>query len=573
MDTGEGPVNPPQDAEPELHGLARTDALISLLRLHWFIRLRWGIICVALIVLAAEHFLTTTPGRPVQLAIVLAVAAAVNVLWMAVSRFLYSRLEVVSRADERRAARSAWVFANAQVAVDLLLLTLILRYTGGVESPMAIFYLFHMAIGSLILRTWQALIEGAWAVLLYMLMGIGELHGWIHPHYALLPSMQGLGLYRLPEYVASAFVILACGVLGILYFTLHIAKQLDDRERQLRRLVGALRQSQTAITDLQQRRSRFMQTAAHQLKTPLAVIQTLAGLIRDEVIQGSAIRDTCKKIVFRCREGITQVTELLTLARLQEAEPGRRPATPTDVRKIVLDLCQKNAPLAEGKQVELTCSVPDDVDLSVEVDPANLRDCIANLIDNAIKFTFGPGRVAVSAGRCPMTQPPTGTVTISSRKGGCPATEDCVFISVADTGMGIDPETLRGRGGPGGEGSIFDAFRRGNQALAAGISGTGLGLSIVREVIEQGGGQIHVRSRLGQGSTFTVVLPARRPVLAGVPVRSTRVSRIVVDDSPLDEEPPGALERHAPATGAERREETGSGNKAAKEAGRQAARP
>jgi signal transduction histidine kinase len=488
-------------------------------------------ICAALVVLAAEHFLASGPRRPQQLVVVLGALAVVNLVWMGVSRFLQGRLQVASRADEERATPSALFFANAQVAVDLLFLTLILRYTGGIESPMAIFYLFHMAIGSLILRKRQALIQGVWAILLFVVLGVSELHGWIAPHYALLPSMQDLGLYGRPDYVISAFAVVACGVMGMLYFTLHIATQLDDRERQLRRAVDALRQSQVAIIDLQQRRSRFMQTAAHQLKTPLAVIQTLAGLICDDVIQGEAIGDTCKKIIFRCREGINQVTELLTLARLQESDPRKRPKEPTDVRKVLAELCQKNAPLADGKQIALSLDLPDGTDLSVEVAPNDLKDCIGNLIDNAIKFTYGPGKVTITAGCCNVHALPGGLASIPPPPGSNPLSDEWVFVAVADTGMGIDPATLRGRGGAGGEGSIFDAFRRGNQALAAGISGTGLGLSIVREVVEQSGGQIHVRSQPGQGTTFTVILPGRRPTLAGVPVRTTRVSQIVIEDS------------------------------------------
>lgn len=513
----------------EPHGPARAQALLSLLRLHWFIRLRWGIVFVAMLVLGAERIFRPSPHRPSQLAVVLIAVAVVNLIWMALARFLHGRLEATADADEDRPTRIAMIFANAQVAVDLLLLTLILRYTGGIESPMAVFYLFHMVIGSLLLKSWQALIQGAWAILLYVVLGVGELRGWIEPHFTLLPAMHELGLYREPEYVVAAFSVVACGIMGMLYFTLHIARQLDERENQFRHAIDALRQSQMAIVDLQQRRSRFMQTAAHQLKTPLAVIQTLAGLILDEVMQGPAIRDACKKIVFRCREGITQVTELLTLARLQGMEPGKRPAAPTDVRELVLKLCHENRPLAEGKQIALTCSVPDDEDLLVEVDHADFRDCVANLIENAIKFTLGEGKVTVTAGRCTIDQPAPGTVSIPSRRGLLPPEGECVFVSVADTGLGIDAATLQGSDGPGGKGSIFDAFRRGNQALAAGISGTGLGLSIVREVVEQAAGQIYVRSQPGQGSTFTIVIPAKRPTLGGVAVRTTRVSQVIIE--------------------------------------------
>ena len=82
-----------------------------------------------------------------------------------------------------------------------------------------------------------------------------------------------------------------------------------------------------------------------------------------------------------------------------------------------------------------------------------------------------------------------------------------------------------------GAGSVFDAFRRGNGALAAGIPGTGLGLAIVREVVEQAAGRIHVHSRPGEGTRFTILFPARQVETAGPVVRDTRASEIVVEET------------------------------------------
>jgi len=532
----------PQAAPPDRREAYRTGALISLLRLHWFIRFRWGIICAAFAVLLAEHLMVPGAQRPIQLIIVLLVLAGANLAWTVVSRSLFSKIEDSEAFDEEGVIRSALFFANMQVAFDLLLLTVILRYTGGVANPMAVFYLFHMAICSLVLRGWQAIVQGVWAVFLYALMGIGELGGWLTPHYALLPTMGDLHLHTLPEYVAAAIAIVACGVFGMLYFTLRIAGRLDERERQLRQVLDALQRSQAAITDLQQRRSRFMQTAAHQLKTPLAVIQTFAGLIRDEVVQGEAVRDTCKKIMYRCQEGINQVTELLTLARLQQADPAQRPGGSSDVREVVEELCRRYGPLAENKKIELRCIVSEGADLRAEVGLTDLTDCIGNLIDNAIKYTFGPGRVTVTAartastdlsGRITLTDPPARPGEAGTRAPDDARLDDrYVAVTVTDTGMGIDPAVLAPREGAQSTGSIFDAFRRGNSALAAGIPGTGLGLSIVLEVVEQAGGRVHVRSQPGKGSSFTVFLPARNPNRSAetLSVRNTRVSHVVIEE-------------------------------------------
>lgn len=487
-------------------------ALVPMLRLHWFIRLRWIFLAGAVAVLALERFVLPASQRPRALAMALVVLALVNVLWLILSHFLFRQAAQDPRSLRGQVERFAW-FANAQVAVDLLLLTAILRYTGGVENPLAIFYLFHMAIVSLLLKRWQAVLQGMWALLLYGVLVVGEWRCWIEPHYSFLPSFPP-GLHTQADYVVSAFVVVACGILGTLYFTLHIAGHFQTQERQLQRANLALRRSQVAIQDLQRRRSRFMQTAAHQLKSPLAAIQTMIELIRSNLVPQEAISGTCEKIIHRCQDGILQVTELLTLARVQEADPVRHRQSQSDVRETVYESCGRFKPLAESKQVELACSVPPEEDLHVCVDPRDLRDCISNLIENAIKYT-----------------PESGSVRVTVMPERCNGRLLAVLVNVTDTGLGIDPSLVSSPDGEAGHEAVFDAFRRGPNVIAAGIPGTGLGLSIVREVVEQAGGRIVVSSCPGQGSSFTITFPSPSGVSGQSEIRNTRASEVVLESA------------------------------------------
>ncbi len=138
----------------------RTGALVSLVRLHWFVQARWAIVILAFAVLAIEHVAFPHVSRPLGLPLVIVVLAGVNCVWMACSYSLVRRFHLQEQLVTD-SSRTALRFANAQVGVDLLILTLILRFTGGVENPMAIFYLFHMAIGSLLLRWRHAVLQGA----------------------------------------------------------------------------------------------------------------------------------------------------------------------------------------------------------------------------------------------------------------------------------------------------------------------------------------------------------------------------------------------------------------------------
>lgn len=501
-------------------------ALVVLLQLHWFVRLRWLFAGGAFAVLLAERLLIPDVDRPAALwAAVLCVAGA-NVVWVIISRLFRHQLADAIQ-DQRVKIRSGQLYASAQIATDLFLLTWILALTGGVENPMSLFYLFHVAITGLLLRTWQAFLQSTWAVVLYATMCLGQAQGWI-PYYPFLQHLGAVTQHMVPQHVALVVAVMAFAVFGTLYFMDRIGKLLDRRQTQLAAINAALHRSQTAIRDLQRRRSRFMQVAAHQLKSPLAMVQTLANLIRDGILTSDEdIRDACDKIVRRSRDGIAQVTELLTLARVQEADPRRHLDSNADLGSIVAELCRKSAPVAEEKGLDFAWQIPSGMDLFVRVHDADLTDCVSNLIDNAIKYTPRGGnvRITVFTGRAPLrgtlSGPPPGPTDLRDE-------HEHVYVVVRDTGIGIEAKVLPGKD-DAGNATIFDAFRRGNNALSAGIPGTGMGLSIVREVVEQAGGRMIVYSRPGRGSSFTVMFPTRVPDLDDTTVRDTRVSEIVIE--------------------------------------------
>lgn len=464
----------PNSAQP--NGAGRAGALVALVRLRWFIHLRWLIIGLAAVLLGAEAAVRVDGHRPVGLVLALGVLSAVNLLWMIASRSQHRRITEMGEADPTT-ERSATAFANGQIAVDLLFLTVILRFTGGVESPMAIFYLFHMAIAPMLLANWQAYLQGLWAMGLYTLLAAGEAFQWITPHYSFL---VGIGIethYRQPAFVFASVAVVDIGISGTLYFTGRIASRLYERERVLRAVNQALRDSQEAIEALQHRKASFMRTAAHQLKSPLAVIQTQVGLLRDGIVPADMIEPTYCKIIKRCRDAIDQVADLLTFARVQDAESAEAGQTVTDLRQVMLEVCLDHyAPVAQEKGLRFDVRFPTEEDVRIRIARTDLSDALSNLVENAIKYTPAPGDIHVRLDR----------------------RDRQAVVSVQDTGMGFD-ETKQAQ--------LFDAYRRDNRALEAGISGSGLGLSIVRAVVERAGGHISVRSAIGEGSTFTLVFP------------------------------------------------------------------
>ncbi|HUN81336.1 MAG TPA: HAMP domain-containing sensor histidine kinase [Phycisphaerae bacterium] len=489
--------------------------------LEWLIRLRWAFIVASFAVLAIERIARVSFVRPPMILAALFGLTAANVWWWALAHYL-SR-SVSKNTDPKSLSRTLHLFANGQIALDLFLLTVLVRSTGGIESPLAIFYVLHMALGPLLIPARHAICQCLWAMLLYGAVGLGELFGFLAPHYSLLPASDDRALYLRPIYVAVALGAVSCCLIGTIYLMSTMAARLRAREEALRESNAALQQSQTAIHDLQARRSRFMQTAAHRLKSPLATVQTLASLIRDGIL--SDFRPTCERITRCCQEGIAHVTELLTLARVQDADPDIVRESESSIGDAVATICESRRTQASAKGIELRCTNCDSSDTRVHVEPRDLADCLENVIDNAIKFTQGPGVVSV---RVEVDHP-----------AGADPSERRILVHVDDTGIGFEPDSLAAADSGGA--SVFDAYRRGNNALTAGIPGSGLGLAIVREVMEQAGGRIEIQSAAGSGTQFTLTFPALDNGEATPILRNTRVTETRTVRSP----PPGRTRRPA----------------------------
>jgi heavy metal sensor kinase len=219
---------------------------------------------------------------------------------------------------------------------------------------------------------------------------------------------------------------------------------------------------------------QFWEDVAHELKTPLAIMK---GEIEVALRSGGGPAENREVLVSNLEEVerlIRLIEKMLTLARLD------RGGAPLETSEVDLAGLAERAvgefrTLAGDKGVGLVFAGGPDV--RVRGDAARLRGLVYVLLDNAVKFTPSGGRVAVE----------TSSDGTEAR------------LAVSDTGPGVPEAELP---------SIFDRFRRAGPA--AGSSGFGLGLSIAKAVAENHGGRIEVRSRPGEGATFTVVLPAAR---------------------------------------------------------------
>lgn len=210
---------------------------------------------------------------------------------------------------------------------------------------------------------------------------------------------------------------------------------------------------------------------AHDLRTPMTRLRVIA---ESALATGDPAKH--REALLDCLEESERVLSMLTtLMDISEAETGtmRLNVTQVDVTQLAKEVTDLYEDAAEDRGVTLTAAIPSG--LTVPADRDRLRQAVANLVDNAIKYTPRGGRVGITAG-------------IDGRD---------VVIRVADTGPGISEHDLP---------RIFDRLYRGDDSRAT--RGLGLGLSLVRAYVEAQGGSVSVDSRPGEGSTFTMRLPS-----------------------------------------------------------------
>jgi signal transduction histidine kinase len=245
-----------------------------------------------------------------------------------------------------------------------------------------------------------------------------------------------------------------------------------NRKDEVGQLAAAFNTMTTKLKSATILRQRFLAGIAHELRTPLTILKANLEGIADGVIAPDQEQiDSLNEEVDRLIKMVGELRDLSLLEAGQMAPEFRE----VDISYILRQVVTKSKPLADEKKIDLQVKIVEGTHLAF-VDSAMVSQIVYNLVLNAIKYTDAGGFVTVEA----------------------KPKNEMIEIGVTDSGVGIAMEDRE---------HVFDYFYRVDPARTKQSGGTGLGLALVKQMTLAHGGEVKVKSAVGQGSTFTVLLP------------------------------------------------------------------
>ena len=439
-------------------------------QLGWFVRLRWlaGVAVVAGAVLAWTWFPVAAPAAP-RLAIVGAVILAYNLL-------LWRLLRGAARMPKRR--KRVMTLIWVQLLLDLACLTALVVWTGGLRSPLAGFYVFHMVFASLLLSQRKAFAIASGALLI-MMLGLWLAGQW--------PADEPRERWIL--------IGLCVTLLLTVYLANHITEGLRRQNRQIRAMTAELRRTQQAMIQHEKMVALGQMAAgvAHEVANPLASMDSLLQLMlrKPERVNEESLA-TLRSQIERINQIVRQMKTFAHPAVESECRVQPLNATVDQAIEIV-----QMDPRWRRVQLERRFA-PDAGQLALA--PQALQQVLVNLIINSLDAT---------------AEVPQPRIVIQTAR----REDEWCVVEVTDNGHGIPQQHLD---------RLFEPFFTTKPVG----QGTGLGLSISYSLVQRHGGSISVRSQVGQGTTFTVRLPVKPPASAASCPREGPANGIPTSEKP-----------------------------------------
>ena len=283
----------------------------------------------------------------------------------------------------------------------------------------------------------------------------------------------------------------------------------ETLDRRVMERTHDLEQSETRLLDAHRRKDEFLATLAHELRNPLAPVRNAVELLKRSPQDPKRVGWASELIDRQVRSLSRLIDDLMDVSRISRGRIELRREV-VALNDVLADALESIRPLAQESGHELAVLLPDRK-LLVDADRTRLAQAFTNLLNNAVKYTDGGGRIEVA-------------VVVE---------KDSAVVTVRDTGIGIPPDRLD---------DVFVMFSQVESALSRSRGGLGIGLSLTQRLVQMHGGSIKAHSEgVGRGSRFlvqlplsTADLPSAQPAAAPAPLPAGAPLRIVVADDNVD---------------------------------------
>lgn len=431
-------------------------------RIFWLIRLRWFFI-IGVFFAALFAYLTGASIRYHELLICNALLIALNSLYKLIARSIdfYPVQDCYHRY---------FVLTNVQISLDFLLLTFLLHFSGGIENPFRMFYVLHTITAGILLTAKFGFSQTTFGIVCYISMAISEYIGVI-PHYALIVNSHISKISW--QYFSSNMIVFTLTQYIAFYMTMSIMKRQHQHAAELLRAYHEL-------AHIDNVKMEFIRTSGHELKTPIAAIQSMAQTVL--AVFSTSLPDEAMKMLhriqLRTQETLKQISRMLEVGRYNLENLDIYKIAETDWRTILQEQIESQSELASQKKIEFKIIARENISPLVTA-PDILRLITANLISNAIRYSKEADQIEIY---------------LRERPGR-------LVLGIKDQGIGIPRSELK---------KVFDDYYRTESARKHHNLGTGLGLYLVKKYAEGLGGTIRLRSEEGKGTTVTVSIPILR---------------------------------------------------------------
>ena len=413
----------------------------------WFIKLRYGAVAMLLFfIVFPKYFLGIVLGSTQQTALLIITFSILiyNLI------FHYLRQFLKHDADKFNPLH----LSVLQMISDLIALMLVVYFTGSVESPLLLFIVIHMIVGSLILPGFIVYTFAVIIVLVFWGITVGEYYS-IIPHYH-ITGFLSYPLHQQFNYVLAINASFEFLIFLIVLIANRMANQLYVREQQLLESIDK-------INAAEKEKQKYISGIVHEIKTPLAAVHSYLDLVLqkflgplDEVVEEKLIRARR-----RSEEAIELINNVLKISKLKLEDSFNQEEV--DIASILARAIKVAKVNADAKGVKLSLNNRRKNKYKILGDPFLLQIALSNIISNAIKYNHMDGLVEINVEE----------------------DDENLIVKVCDTGIGIPKEDLQ---------NIFTDFYRASNIKQFGAEGSGLGLSVVKQIVERHNGTIDIQS-------------------------------------------------------------------------------